>query len=117
MNSDVLRLHVSPAGNDCWSGLLPAPAAGGADGPVASLAGARDALRRLRAMRGGLDKPVTVEVAAGTYELPETLRFAPGDGGTEACPVRYAAAAGAAPVISGGRRIEGWRETRHAVLA
>ncbi len=116
MNSDNLRLHVSPAGHDRWSGLLSTPAADGSDGPVATLAGARDALRRLRAARGGLNKPVTVELAAGVYELPETLRFTPEDGGTEACPVRYVAAAGAAPVISGGRRIDGWRETRHGNL-
>ena len=116
MTNDILRLYVSPAGNDRWSGLLPAPAADGSDGPVATPAGARDALRRFRAARGGLDRPVTVELAAGVYELSETLRFAPEDGGTEACPVRYAAAAGAAPVISGGRRIGGWRETQHAGL-
>ena len=111
-----LNLHVSTAGDNRWSGLLPAPSADGLDGPVATLAGARDVLRRLRTGPGGLDRPVTVHVADGVYELSETLLFTPEDGGTEACPIQYAAAAGAAPVVSGGHRIGGWRETQHANL-
>ena len=42
----------------------------GSDGPLATLAGARDALRRLKA-QGPLKGPVSVNVAAGTYPLGE----------------------------------------------
>ncbi|MEI6970936.1 MAG: right-handed parallel beta-helix repeat-containing protein [bacterium] len=113
MHDSTLNLYVSPAGNDMWSGTLSTPAVDGADGPFATAAGARDAIRRYKASSGGLDRPVTVHFAAGVYELAETLSFTPEDGGTAGCPVRYVAAEGAAPVISGGRRITGLRETEH----
>ncbi|MFC1451711.1 right-handed parallel beta-helix repeat-containing protein [Verrucomicrobiota bacterium] len=108
-----MNFYVSPGGNDHGSGTSPAPSADGASGPLATLAGARDAVRRHRAEQGGRDRPVTVHVAAGVYELGETLRFLPEDGGTAERPVRYVAADGAAPVISGGRRIADWYETEH----
>lgn len=113
MTDDVLNLFVSTLGNDRWSGAVAAPSADGSDGPLATLAGARDAIRRLKSRPGGLSQPVTVHVATGVYELAETLQFTPDDSGTAECPIRYVAAAGAAPVISGGRRITGWRETQH----
>jgi len=37
--------YVAPDGNDAWSGHLARPNAEKTDGPVASLAGARDAVR------------------------------------------------------------------------
>jgi len=40
-----LLLYVSPAGNDGWSGALAEPEPDRADGPLAALAGARDAIR------------------------------------------------------------------------
>ena len=42
-------LYVATDGNNAWSGARPEPNADGTDGPLASLAGARDALRGLRA--------------------------------------------------------------------
>jgi len=101
-------LHVSPAGNDAWSGRFPAPNAEKTDGPVASLAGARDAVRRARKAQPDAGA-VTVIVHGGTYRVTEPVVFGPRDGGTEAAPVVYRAAEGARPVISGGRRITGFR--------
>ena len=40
-----LVLHVAPGGADHWSGKLAKPD-GGSDGPLASLQGARDRIRR-----------------------------------------------------------------------
>ena len=37
--------YVHPKGNDAWSGKLAVPTADRTDGPKASLAGARDAVR------------------------------------------------------------------------
>ena len=56
-------VYVATTGNDAWSGKLPKPNAGKTDGPLATLAGAREALRRLKAA-GGLQGPVQVEVLA-----------------------------------------------------
>lgn len=108
MNDTHLHLYISPVGRDAWSGTREEATTDGQDGPLATLAGARDVARRLRAGR-----PVTVHVADGVYELADTLRFGPEDGGTAGAPVRYVAADGASPVVSGGRRITGWRETTH----
>lgn len=101
-------LYVSTAGRLDWSGRLAAPNAQGADGPLPSLAAARDAIRGLRAK--GVQQPVTVLVRGGAYYLPETFVLRPEDSGTPAAPVVYAAYPGERPIISGGRRIENWRK-------
>ncbi|MBN2311985.1 MAG: right-handed parallel beta-helix repeat-containing protein, partial [Candidatus Hydrogenedentes bacterium] len=105
----AVTLHVAPGGNDAWSGTPQAPNADGTDGPKASLAGARDAVRALKA-KGPLTEPVDIILADGTYALTETLALAPEDSGTADCPITYAAAPGAHPVVSGGRRITDWRQ-------
>lgn len=102
-----LRLYVAPAGNDAWSGRLDAPNAAGTDGPLASLEGARDAIRAMRAA-GVLSAPVEVLVRGGTYRLRGSFRLTPEDSGTEAAPITYAAYPGERPVFSGGREIVGW---------
>jgi hypothetical protein len=94
-----LVIHVAPAGDDAADGSRAKP--------VASLIGARDAVRRLRA--AGEAGPVRVVVADGTYRVAEPLVLAPEDGGSAEAPVRYQAAPGAKPVFSGGRRIAGFR--------
>jgi hypothetical protein len=103
----AVTLYVAPDGNDAWSGKLPGRNASGSDGPLATLAGARDALRRLKA-HGPLQGPVSVNVAAGTYPLRETLVLEPQDSGTAASPVVYQAAPGARPVFTGGRKVQGF---------
>jgi hypothetical protein len=103
-----LDLHVAPHGNDAWSGRLVEPNAERTDGPLASLAGARDALRKLRS-QGAPAAASRVVVAGGNYLLTEPLVLNPEDGGTAAAPVSYEAAPGAAPVFSGGRRLTGWQ--------
>ena len=40
--------YVAPGGKDTWSGRLAAAKPDGSDGPLATLAGARDAIRRLK---------------------------------------------------------------------
>jgi hypothetical protein len=101
-------IHVSPQGNDGWSGTLAQPNEDRTDGPVATLAGARDALRKAR---GGQppSEPVRIVVADGRYTLTEPLLLTPEDSGTAQAPVRYEAAPGAKPVFSGGRAIGGFR--------
>ncbi len=82
------------------------------DGPIKSLAEARDAVRAWR-VGPGRDKaatePIRVLIADGTYRVTETFVLEPQDGGSPNAPVTYAAAPGARPVISGGRRITGWK--------
>ena len=112
--SEAATLYVATSGNDAWSGRLAAPAASGTDGPLATLQGARDAVRRLKA-HGGLTEPVTVVVRGGVYRVGATIELRPEDSGTEAAPITYAAATGERPVISGGRPITGWRKAEGAL--
>lgn len=98
---------VSPEGNDAWSGALP-EANGQGDGPWATLNGARDRLRTLRA-EGKLKNGVEVVVRGGTYRIEAPVTFEPQDSGTAEAPVLIHAAHGEQPVISGGRKIEGWQ--------
>lgn len=100
--------HVATNGNDRWSGRLPAPNRDKTDGPFATVARARDAVRELKTA-GELKTPVTVQIRGGTYRLGEPLVFKPADSGTENCPVVYAAAPGERPLLSGGRLIAGWQ--------
>ena len=106
-------LHVAPDGNDAWSGRMATANGDRTDGPLASLAGSRDAVRRLRAERPR--EPVTVLFAGGVYETNETVAFGPEDSGSAAAPIRYAAAPGERPVLRGGRRITGWRRVGEGV--
>jgi len=100
--------YVAPDGNDAWSGRLARPNAQKTDGPLASLAGARDAVRKLK-RQGPLAEAVRVVVAEGTYVLTEPVVFTPEDSGTAQAPIVYEAAPGARPVFSGGRRITGFQ--------
>ena len=65
-----VQFYVAPNGDDRWSGSLPAANAAGTDGPLASPAAARDAVRRLKRRQGGrLRQPVTVLIRGGDYYL------------------------------------------------
>jgi len=79
------------------------------DGPIKTLAEARDAARALR--RSGKAGPITITVRAGTYYLPETLVLGPEDSDTV-----WEAAHGEHPVISGGRIISGWERVQDKKL-
>ena len=102
-------LYVSPAGWDTWSGRQQAPNAARTDGPLASLTGARDAIRAIKA-GGALKQAIRVVVAAGTYEIREPFVLEPQDSGTADCPITYTGVAGRRAIISGGRRVTGWKK-------
>jgi len=102
-------LYVATNGNNAWSGTLPEPNAAGTDGPLASLAGARVALRGLRAT-GAAKGPMRVQVRGGAYVQHAALVLAPEDSGTAEGPVFFEAYPGETPVFSGGRRVTGWQE-------
>ena len=95
-----IDIHVAPNGSDTNVGTERAP--------FATLGGARRAARAVIAK--GLTGDLTVHVHAGTYLLEEPFVLGPQDGGTERYAVRYVARGDAKPVLSGGRRITGWRK-------
>jgi hypothetical protein len=68
-------LYVAAEGNDAWSGTCDGPNAAWTDGPKATILGARDAIRAMRAASA----------------LTDPLVFDPEDSGGEAAPIAYAA--------------------------
>jgi Right handed beta helix region/GH141 insertion domain len=109
-----LDLYVAPNGNDHWSGRMASPNAARTDGPLASLAGARDRIRRVRASATPPPGAVTVHIRGGTYRLSSPWVLAPEDSGTASAPVAYVAEPGQHPAFSGGRVLTGFH--RHGRL-
>lgn len=101
-----MDFYLATNGNDRWSGRLPKPNRDKSDGPWATPAGALAALRHLR-LNGEVCGPVTVHVRGGTYELASPLLLGPDD----TWPLTFQAYRGEQPLLSGGRRISGWRKT------
>ena len=97
-SASALDLHVAPTGNDAWSGRLVTPNADHTDGPLATLNGARLAVRKLPRP---LADPVHVIFAAGTYRLTEAVAFTAADSGEAGKPITYEAAPEAVVLISG----------------
>ena len=108
--ASAIDLHVAPGGNDSWSGALPTANANNSDGPLATLAGARDAIRRLKA-KGLLAEPVRVLLASGTYSVSEPVVLTALDSGTKEAPITYTASPGQKPRISGGVPITGFKKS------
>lgn len=105
-----ITFYVAADGNDAWSGKRRSANAGKSDGPFATIARARDAVRALPAATRAA-RPITVSIRGGVHHLSEPLVFTPLDSGTTAHPVTYQASRGETPVLSGGRRIAGWTRT------
>ena len=93
------RFHVDPAkGDDTSAGLSP-------ETSFRTLERARDAARRVqRPLQGDVE----IILAGGDYVLQRPLTLGAGDGGSDGHKVRYRAAEGETPRLSGGQRIEGW---------
>jgi hypothetical protein len=98
--ASAAQFYVAPGGNDANPGT--------AEKPLATLRGARDAIRTLKS-HGPLSEPVTVSVAEGLYTFTEPLVLEPADSGTAQAPIVYQAAPGTQPVLSGGRALSGWQ--------
>jgi hypothetical protein len=108
--ADQGTVYVSTAGNDAWSGRLPAPNAERTDGPLASPAKARDLVRTLKA---SAPRPgsIQVKLRGGTYFLPEVLTLTAADSGTANAPAVWSAYENERPVLSAGQRLTGWTKT------
>jgi hypothetical protein len=98
----MLELYVSPTGDDERSGRRAEP--DGKEGPFATLARARDEVRRRKA-EGRLPARVVVRLRGGRHRLSGPVVFTPEDSG----PVTYAAFPGESPVLDGGAVVAGWR--------
>ncbi len=100
---EVFEIHVSPKGQDTFSGT--------AQQPVASLARAIELVRYIRKQKG-LNVDVNVVLDDGVYRLERPLIITPavnpGPG-----HLRFIAANPGKAIVSGGRLLTGWKQGAH----
>ena len=112
----ALELHVATDGRDTFTGKLARPHAAKTDGPLATLAGARDAIRTMKKAGPLPAGGVTVNIGAGTYFLDKTFELTKDDSGTPDSPIVYRAVPGQQVRILGGRPITGFTPYRGQIL-
>ena len=103
-SAHAVTLHVAPDGNDAWSGEAERPNVMNTDGPLASLQGARDVVRKLKA--AGQRDEIIVQFQPGTYFQAAPVSFDATDSGAQNM-VQYRATPGTVR-ITGGRAISGF---------
>lgn len=91
--------YVSPDGSDENSGEK--------DAPLATLAGARDAIRKYRESSGLPDGGVEVIFSSGTYPVTSTVEFTAVDSGEEGKPIVFKAADSSEVIFDGGVTLKG----------
>jgi hypothetical protein len=106
------NFYISPAGDDSWSGTLPAPNAGRTDGPFKTLAKARDTIRTLKQTKRFPAGGVTVHLRAGVYPLTETFELTAEDSGTQRAPTVYQAYKDEEVRLIGGKEVTGFEPIR-----
>jgi hypothetical protein len=99
----AVDFYTAPNGNDAWSGISEKPNLLGTDGPFATLPRALKAARDFKNLNPSLS--VRLLLAGGTYLLDSTLDLFASDSG-----LTIAACPGETAVLSGGRRIGGWKK-------
>ena len=99
-----LVLYVSNSGNDAWSGRTDSVKSKNDDGPLKTIEGARNELRKLR-MQGKLPKgEIVIELLGGVYEMTGTFELEQNDGadGSES-RIIYSGREGSEVRLNGGR--------------
>ncbi|HCO96946.1 MAG TPA: hypothetical protein DIU00_23910 [Phycisphaerales bacterium] len=105
--AEQTTFYISPEGNDAWSGSLSEANIAKSNGPLATLEGARKAVRAR--IEEGLIQPIKVLIRNGEYALDSTVVFSKEDSGTKACPISYEAYPGEKPVFTGAKTLKNWQ--------
>jgi len=108
-----VHLYVSPHGNDEWTGRSDEP--GAPDGPFATLAAARDAIRSLKA-EDRLPRGAVVNVLPGAYQLAEPFALTAEDAGAAEAPIVYRGVGDERPRLVGGKALDGFKPYRGNIL-
>ena len=93
------ELFVSPDGDDSNAGTI--------DAPLKTLAGARDAVRKIN---GSVSGDIVVNFRGGTYRQTEPVKFDTKDSGKGDSRIIYQAYQDEVPVISGAVAVTGWEK-------
>ncbi|MEE4312594.1 MAG: right-handed parallel beta-helix repeat-containing protein [candidate division KSB1 bacterium] len=101
-------IFISTAGNDAWSGRLPAANGDKTDGPLRSLVAARDTIRDMKSKGEMPAGGITVYLRGGFYLVHNTIRLSAEDSGRESAPIIWRAYPNEKVSLSGGVRINGF---------
>ena len=100
------EIYVSPDGSDSASGTFASP--------LKTLAGARDAVRKLNKDMSG---DITVYLRGGDYRITEPVVFDTRDSGTNGHTITYKAYGDEVPVINGSEKVTGWTKYNDKLYA
>ena len=104
--SAFAELYVSPDGNDSNAGTI--------EKPLQTLAGARDAVRKIK---GDMTGDIIVYFRGGVYRMTEAATFDTRDSAPEGCRIIYQAYEGETPVFSGAKQVTGWKKYNDTLYA
>ena len=93
------ELYVSSDGDDSNAGTKAAP--------LQTLAGARDAVRKIK---DGMTGDIVVNFRGGVYRMTEAVTFDTRDSATDGCRIIYQAYEDETPVFSGAKQVTGWEK-------
>ncbi len=102
---------VAVNGSDQWSGKLHQPNPTSTDGPFATFARARDAVREYKRHRDRQE--ILVLIRGGEYRLQETVVFSLEDSAPVGGTITYAAYGDETPVFTSAVPIVGWTRPQH----
>lgn len=108
-------LYIATNGCDGWSGSLAYPNESGTDGPLATIAAARDRLRAVRCA-GKLNGPSEVRMLAGVYTQTEAFVLTPEDLGDASTPVLFGKYGAGSVTIAGGIALKDCDARKGSVL-
>ena len=100
------QIYIAPNGNDNNPGTKEAP--------LATLTGARNALRKIK-NKSSSHKSIVIHIADGNYFMEAPLVLSSLDGGSKEYPVIYKADKRANPVFSGGKIITGFKVNKNGI--
>ena len=103
-SKNEITFYISLDGSDSQIGTS-------IESPFATLEKARNTIRELKE-KGQLNKPVTVYLKEGTYQLFEPFVLRTEDSGTEEFPITYRAYDNGKTIISGGLQVSNWTKTK-----
>ena len=107
---EPITFFVDPNGNDFWSGRQQSANPANKDGPLATLEGAKIAVRELKSQQHNINRPIQIMLRGGTYFLSRPVLFKPEDSGGINQPIVYQSYPRERAIISGGKIITGWRQ-------
>jgi hypothetical protein len=107
--------YVSVSGSDEWSGRQASPNGNGA-GPLATLQGARDTIRQMKASTGLPEGGVIIWIAPGTYSLDAGFVLTSEDSAEPGKPIVYGATTEGQVQISGGKAVTSWQTVNDAAI-